>query len=267
MGEAIAINHDVFGVATRGLGALDAATGAVVWADGMSGASAGQLAVAPGHLFLIQSGKLIAYEPVLKPAPGEVAIGGGGTEVSAGHGTGVFGVLGTSLRAPAPAVELQRAGWHRGRFKRYRRQTMSPDGGFGFLVRPARNTRYRAVVGKHVTKAQTVYVYPNAKFGDAAAAGHNIAIPARVLTPGVSLAGRSLVLYLNPSKGKRLRRIATARLSGRTGSARARVVFAPLRHVGQKDTLVFCVRGQLDIGLGRPSSLTRRCGAARLPKG
>jgi hypothetical protein len=39
------------------------------------------------------------------------------------------------------------------------------------------------------------------------------------------------------------------------------VRFHPPRHARRSDLVWFCVKGSLRMGLGRPSPLTRRCGA------
>jgi hypothetical protein len=68
-------------------------------------------------------------------------------------------------------------------------------------------------------------------------------------------------LYVVRLRSRRAQLLGTGTLR-RTGRGRssAVVVFDALRHVGRRDYLATCVKGQLRLGLGRPTPFTRRCG-------
>jgi hypothetical protein len=91
-----------------------------------------------------------------------------------------------------------------------------------------------------------------------------VRVPVTARAPQARLGGRTFVLYLARAKTRKLHRLAQARLAGGR-TARTRLTFRPPRKVARGDVLVFCVRGQLKLELGRPSPLTERCGEASLP--
>ena len=280
---AVAVGHDVYGVATieklspSGGGrvvALDSETGQEIWTEKLAGDFhngsqyiAGEVAAAPGLLIVAGGGYVTAYESVFKPPADGIEIGADAFDVVAGKGFNVVGVLGSTVRQARPRVQIEGAPWRRGGFKRLGDVKPARDGGFSGGIKLNRNSRFRATAGGVASPPITVYAEPNVKLGRARPAGRRIRIGVTVTTPGVRLAPRQFVLYLDRARTKRLTRLATGRLraAGR-GRSRATLVFTPPRRVGRRDLLAVCIRGQLGLGLGRPAPLTRRCGARAVPE-
>ena len=280
---ATAVGHDVYGVATivdedPGSGgrvvSLDSETGQEIWSEKLPGGFhngsqyiVGETAAAPGLLIVAGGGFVTAYESVFKPPADGIEIGADTFDVIAGKGFSLGGVLGSGIRGGRPMVQLDGAAWRRGDFKRLGEVKPARDGGFTGGITLNRNSRFRVTAGGVASPPITVYAEPNVRIGAARAAGRRISVGVTVRTPGTRLGRRRFVLYLDRARTKRLTRIASGRLrpAGR-GRARATLVFTPLRRVGRRDLLAFCIRGQMDLGLGRPSALTRRCGARVVPE-
>jgi hypothetical protein len=275
----IAIGHDFYGLTPIGersvpgqVMSVDAETGKPIWSDPLPGDFDSAdfppptVAVSPGLLLIAGGGHVTAYESVFRPSPDGIDIGADAFDVIAGRAFSVVGVLGTSIRGPRPRVEIQGAPSPGGDFRRLSDEPSARDGGFFAPIVLARNSRFRAVVGGAASPPITVYAYPNVALGRPRWVGRTrLRMDVRVKAPAARFGGRTFVLYLDRVKSKRLQRIGSGRLRqvGR-GRARTTLVFTPLRKVGRRDTVVFCVRGQVAMGLGRPSSLTRRCGARRV---
>jgi outer membrane protein assembly factor BamB len=273
----IAIGHDLY-TATKDpsddrfyLVALDSEDGSVRWSQRFGGFTRSdegvRFAAAPGLLLVSANGNVTAYESEFAPSAGGIDIGADQFDAFAGTRVGLGGVLGSSLRARRPTVEIDAARWRRGTFRRIGSVRPSRDGGFSGLTRLRRNTRYRARAGGAASRPVTVYAYPRFAFGRARPAGRRIRVSIRVKAPGARFGGRRLFLYFDRrGDNKGLRRLAGGRLRGRA-NARAILRFRPLRRAGRRDTVVACVRGQARMGLGRPTPLVRRCGARRLRVG
>jgi outer membrane protein assembly factor BamB len=271
-----AVGHDLYGVSTsasrrRELHALDSETGRVLWSEtvpnGTDVTTGGQIAVAaaPGTLLVAAAGRLTAYTSALQPAPRSVAFGGFPVEVNSGGRIGLVGVLGRDLRGSRPDVQIEVAAWPRGRFVRAFKIRASRDGGFDDTFVLYRNGRFRASVGGTRSKVIVRYAWPTLKLGRPRYVTRTVSrIGAVVTTKNVRLGGRTVVLYLDRRRTKGLVRMGSGRLRGGT-RARTVITYREPR-ASRKDTLWYCIRGQLRLALGRPSSLTRRCGAPRLPE-
>lgn len=272
VGDSIAIGHDIYSLrfeqskGDQRLSAFDAETGARIWNvrpphKGLYGAR-GTLAAAPGMLIAVFGGRVTAYRSVFRPKPRGIDIGASSFDVIAGRGYDIGGVLGTELRGSRPRVSLEDAGWRHGRFHRFGRLKPARDGGFVASITTIRNSRVRVSAARVHSKPITVYAYPKVRLGrsrglDRARAVVGVSVEA----PRTRLAGHRVVLYLQQSRKRPLVRLGSGRLSGPPGRGHASVRFRPRRHVGRRALIWHCVTGQLRLALGRPSMLTRRCGA------
>ena len=192
-------------------------------------------------------------------------MGYGGQEARADGGK-IFlgGVLGSSMRAAKPDITFEAAGWRGGAFRKFFTDKPTRDGGFGITSTLSRNTRFRARVGDAVSNVITAYAWPHIRYGKPHYQGRtHISIGMTVRSPGVSVRGHTLVMYIERAKKKRMTRLGSARLraAGRGGRTRATIHFKALRKVGRKDYLLVCIQNGLSLGLGRPTQLTRHCGA------
>jgi outer membrane protein assembly factor BamB len=268
-GAVIAIGHDVYVLTVNRLRALDSERGEVLWSAVVPWQPPGdtaRLAAAPGLLLAVTDGWVTAYESAFKPGPREVLLATGATEVSSGGAVSLGGVLGRDLRAGRPTIEIQAAPWRKGRFGPTTRIRMSRDGGFAGGAEIYRNVRLRAAVAGEVSKPVVVYAWPRVKLGRASLVGRTrLRMNAVVRTANRNLGGRTFVLYLNRPGSKRLTRLASARLRGGR-RARATLRFRMPHGNTAGALLYYCIRGQLELDLGRPSALTTRCGAGRLPR-
>jgi hypothetical protein len=273
----IAIGRDVYGLSPGGSGrgylvALDPHDGTQLWSTPFSrtlsdGDEIPATAAGPGLLLVSSGTSVSAYESVFKPAPNGIDIGADRFDAPAGGRVAIGGVLGSSLRGRQPPVVIQAGRWRRGRFGRVGQVQPERDGYFSAAGQLRRNTRYRATAAGATSRSITIYAYPRFGFGRARPAGRKIRVTMRVRAPGVRFGGRRLFLYYDRRGDNRgLRRLAGGRLRGRS-RARAILRFRPLRRAGRRDVVLACVRGQLKMRLGRPSPLTRRCGARRLRVG
>jgi outer membrane protein assembly factor BamB len=271
LGTLLAVGHDVFGFREGRLTAINAAEGVELWrepgagGDALDSSSVTRLAVAPGLLIVARNGRVSAWSSVLRPAPRAVDTYAEPSDITSDASTSLVGVAGRELRTPGQQVVVEGA-IGRGRFGRISSLPLSPDGGFSAGVRLRRNARLRAIVGGVPSAPVRVYVEPQVTIGKPRAASRRLLrVNVSVKAVGARLAGRRFVLYLARDKARRLDRVATGRLR-RSGKHRTRatLVFAPLRRVGKKDVLTFCIPGQAKLGLGRPSALNRRCGTRRI---
>jgi outer membrane protein assembly factor BamB len=270
--EALAIEHDVYVSKAGHLFALDGEKGTTLWSARLPGARetdySPPLAAAPGLLLVSTPKRLIAYHSVFHPPPAGIAAGPDVSDIFAGQGISLIGVLGSALRDSRPSVRVSYAPWPKGHFKAFGKPLRPDrDGGFAFGLTIFRNLRFRVKAAGHTSHARTVYAYPRVKLGRGRLVSPNREhLRVTVRTPRTSLRGRRFVLYVDRAGSKRLGRIAAARLHGGKGRSAATLSFRPLRHVGKHDNVAFCVRGQLREALGRPSGLTRRCGARTIRK-
>ena len=263
----VAVGHDIYGVGSGRVVALDSETGTTFWSADLRGAETNDystnpvLAAAPGLLLVAASGRLTAYESALRPAPGRIALGAGSSDVIAGRTFILAGVLGTQLRGARPRVTVRAAGWRHGAFRRVGRVGSARDGGFGIAARSDRNARWRVTAGGSRSNVVTVYTYPSVRLGRPRAVGTTRAsVNVAVSAPRAKLSGRRVVLYLQQSRRGRLVRLGSGRMRGARGRGKATVVYGLPRHVRRGALLWHCVTGQLRMKLGRPSPLTRRCG-------
>jgi hypothetical protein len=273
----IAVGHDVYGVhedvhLNRAIVALDSETGKSLWAAPLPRLSADDrrpiVAVAPGLLLVATAGKIVAFRSALRPARGGVALGAGAFDVIAGRPFGLIGVLGADLRGPRPDVALEAAGWRAGGFRRVGSLRPDRDGGFAGGLTTRRNARFRASAGGATSNVVTVYAYPHFKLGPFRPLGRTRAqTTGTVSAEGARFGGHSLVLYLQRHGSPRLVRLGAGSLRApHRGRARATIGFLPPRHASSRDLVFVCVTRQLRLGLGRPSPLTRRCGARVLAR-
>ena len=251
--------------------AIEAQSGATRWSTEVFDYDPGdsterELAVAPGLLLVRASSRVVAYESALRPAADGIAMVGNTEELTAGGRLKLTGVLGREVRKGRPDVSIDLAHWRGGGFRGRTRLQPARDGGFGTRLVVTRNARVRASAGGAASAELTVYAWPTVKLGRAALAGRNrIRLGVEARAPDRRLGGRTFVLYLDRRRTKGLSRLDSGRLRG---GRRARTVleFPFPRNTTERDTLYVCIRGQLALDLGRPSPLTRRCGAARLPE-
>jgi outer membrane protein assembly factor BamB len=271
----IGIGHDLYGIGgedfdPRKLVALDSETGKSIWSVSLPAKIADRdqsavLAAAPDLLLVAYAGRLTAYESSFRPAPHAIALGAAPHDVTAGRTYTLTGVLGTDLRGSRPQLSIAAADAPRGRFGRVARIRPARDGGFATGARSLRNARWRVSAAGVRSNTETVYVYPAVRLGRPRAVGRRHArVAVKVAAPKSRLAGHRLVLYLQRAPGRPLVRLGSGRLAGARGHARATVVYRLPGRVGSKALLWHCVRGQLRLHLGRPSPLTRRCGARKL---
>ena len=267
--SAIAVGHDVFGFRNDRLVALGSEDGRVVWGDARVVGPVGRsLAVAPGMLLVAGEGRLVAYQSALRPSPRGIALGVDRDEVPAGTTFALVGVLGRELRGEGGArLRVEGADWPRGRYAPVTNERAARDGGFLGGVSLYRSSRFRVRGAGAVSPAVTVFAVPRVQLGTPKRAGRGrLAVTASVRTPRTRLAGLRFHLYLRRAGARRIERVASGRLrSAGAGRTRAALRFTPPKRTTRDDTLDFCVVGQLRLGLGKPSPLTRRCGARRLP--
>jgi hypothetical protein len=275
LASLIGVGHDVYGFrlgdrGQRRLVALDSETGTEIWATTLPGEDTSSeyfaAGVAPGLLIGSTGGRVFAFESAFKPGPGEIALGASRFAVTAGHPLGLTGVLGTNLRGARPEVTIGGAAWRRGGFRALGKVRPARDGGFVAGVTAFRNSRFRVSAGGVDSNVLTVYAYPAVRLGrPRLVARRRAVLTASVSTPRTRLGRRTLVLYLQRHGSRRLARLGAGRLHGTgPGRSKARVTFVPPRGATRRDLVYSCVKGQLRVGLGRPSPLTRRCGARRL---
>ena len=268
LGSPLAVGHDVYGFRGDRLVALGSEDGRVLWSDARVVGPAGRsLAIAPGMLLVAGEGRLVAYQSALRPSPRGIALGVDRDEVPAGTSFAIVGVLGRELRGSERKVRVEGADWPRGRFGPVTSAVAARDGGFLAGVSLFRTSRFRVRGSGGTSGPVTVYAIPRVRLGTPRKATRGrLSVGVSVRTPRTRLAGLRLHLYLRRAGDKRLERIASGRLR-RAGSGRTKTSlrFAPPKRTTRADTLDFCVERQLKLGLGKPSPLTRRCGARRLP--
>ena len=258
----IAVGHDLYGEDDQKLTAVSAEDGRVLWEAPLPSdvpfdtGPATSLAAAPGVLVTESTGRLTAWESVFKPAPRRVALGASDTDVDAGVEITLTGVLGRDLRGVGVPVRIDAAEQRRG-FKRFAEVRAARDGGFSTRATIYRNARFRVPAPGEGSDVVTVYATPRVVVGRPRGGVAGIS----VRSPRTRLAGRMLVLYRDAPGAAPLVRLAAGTLRS-TGPGRTRTRL-PLS--SRRGRLVFCIRGQLKLGLGRPTALNRRCGARRLP--
>lgn len=255
----IAIGHDVYGWHGSELTAIAAEDGRVLWGEQPQSISSRDLprlsAAAPGTLLTFSGGRLTAWESFFKPAPRAVALGASETDVKAGESVSLTGVLGRELRGVGVPVRVDGATL-RGRFERFADLRAARDGGFTTTATVFRNSRFRVSAPGEGSEAVTVYANPTVVVGAPSGGFAGVSVRA----PRTRLARRTLVLYRDPPGDRPLRRLAAGRLRA-TAPGRTRT---RLRLRNRRGELVFCIRGQLELDLGRPDALNRRCGARRI---
>ncbi|HEX8122909.1 MAG TPA: PQQ-binding-like beta-propeller repeat protein [Solirubrobacteraceae bacterium] len=252
----IAVGHDVYGLRGERLTAFASEDGRVLWDQKLGDLSATSsttpvLAAAPGTLLVARDGTLTAWQSALTPAPRAVALTASSSDVRAGAEVGLTGVLGRELRGEGVGVRVEGADWPRGRFSRLADVRAARDGGFTTSALVYRNSRFRVGAPGEGNEVVTVYASPEVVVGRRRVS---------VRAPGSRLAGRTIVLYRDRPGSGPLVRLGSGRLVA-SGRGRTR---AALRVPRGRGALLFCIRGQLRLGLGRPSALTRRCGARRI---
>jgi hypothetical protein len=217
-----------------------------------------------GVLVLPLAGRIaVLGSAVPAPPAGGVSIRVRSPDTVVGRSNRVDGRVGAQLGARRLLLEADPfpyGGWRRVATK----TANASDRTFGVKVRPRRNTRYRVRVegGGAVSRASTAYVAPRLRFR-ARLAGRTVRLRVTVrASRGIRVRGRRVVVYLLRRGGSRLRRLGAGRLTA-TGPNRARTDF-PLRRVRarRRDLVFTCITGLR--AMGRPSVLTRRCGAARI---
>jgi hypothetical protein len=270
--ELLAVGHDVYALAPVGevlhLRSFDAGTGLGLTDDKLPGPNpdsfAPHLAVAPGLLLVATHAKVIAYESYFKPAADGIRMGYGGQEAVAGGKVFLGGVLGTRMRASKPAITFESAGWRGGTFRAFFHAPPTRDGGFAITTKIDRNVRLRAHLGNAVSNVITAYAWPRVAYGKPHAAGRtHISIGMTVRSPGVSIKGQTLVMYFVRGRSRHYTRLGSGRLrgAGKGGRTRTTITFKGVNRASDDDYLVVCLPRGLKLGLGRPSKLTRSCGA------
>ena len=225
-----------------------------------------------GLLVVRENRDLTGYASVLNPRPTSLQDGTFDAQTTLGGRARLFGALGRALRARGPAdVTLQQDTFPFRRFRSVKKTRTSGDGGFGFRVRPKRNTRYRSLGAVKRSSGGTVFVYPRYKERVRRGRGRQInklrsTISVRV-PRGVRLRGRRVHLYLVRVARRRVQRLgggAGLRSTGR-GRARGTIRFNALRGLRRRDYFFFCIRGMSRQGMGPRDVIDRRCGRKRLP--
>lgn len=253
----------------------DLGTGRRRWSGGprIEGASTVPPPVAGDGLLVVRQEKAITgYTSVLNPKPTSLQEGTFEASRPLGARARLFGALGRTLRAQGPAdVVLQSDRFPYRRFRSEKRTRTFGDGGFGFSVRPRRNTRYRTVSRGKRSRGGTVYVYPRYRERVRRGRGRRINklrshVAVRV-PRGVRLRGKRVHLYLVRVARRRVQRIgrgARLRVTGR-GRARGTIRYNAIRGIRRRDYLFLCIRGMSRQGMGEPDVYDRRCGRRRLP--
>jgi hypothetical protein len=271
----VAVGHSAYGVTADGqLYALALRNGVKIWrahvpfldGPGHSGSYNGAIDVAPGLLLVPGGRKLTAFESVYRPGPAGIAASPILTDVEFRQRNFVQGVVGSDLRKKGARVTLEYDEPPFRGFSRAARGRIGPDGFFSFVLRPALNIRVRARAGKARSRARTIYTYPRTRYKIRRLSPTRIRAGIFLRTdPSIRLGGRRLSLYVVRVRARRSELLGSATLSGRgRGRSSASIAFRALRHVGRRDYLATCVRGQLRLGLGRPSGFTRHCGRRRI---
>jgi hypothetical protein len=168
-------------------------------------------------------------------------------------------VLGRELRGAGVNVRIEDAAATGGAFDRFAEVRAARDGGFTTSAVVYGNSRFRVPFPGEGSDVVTVYAYPDVTVGTPRRGRVGVSVRA----PRSRLGGRTLVLYADRPGSGPLVRLGSGRLRT-TGRGRTRTTLALERRLGRGDVLS-CIRGQVRLGLGRPTALTRRCGAARIP--
>jgi outer membrane protein assembly factor BamB len=274
VGPPTAVYHSVYRLTPGGsLYALSLENGRRIWRTqlpdrqgGYGVETADQVAVAPGLLLIPRGRRLVAFQSYFRPAPDGIAFAPGAFELEYGRRTFADGVIGANLRGPNAQVRIE---WDEHPFRGFTRGasgTTAPDGYFDYTLKPDLNVRLRFRSGNAVSAVRTVYVYPRTRFKFKRPSRNSVRALISFRNVGrVNLGGRRASLYIARIKQKRFDRLgsATVRRQGRGRSALT-VGFRALRHVGKRDYLAVCVKGQARLGLGRPDRFTRGCGKRRI---
>jgi outer membrane protein assembly factor BamB len=257
----LAVGHDIYLSEGSHAYGLDSRTGRTIWSTAVHAPfETPELAAAPGLLLVESNDHLTAWESEFQPRPRGIGLGASSFDVFTRQLFGVGGVIGRDLRHGRTRVRFQEARWPGHHFHASGAVRSERDGGFSAGSRLRRNTRIRALVGRRRSGSISIFVYPRVRLGRARAAGSRVRLRPSVRAPGVRLSGHTFVLYLNRGNKGRLTRVAAGRIHG----TRATLLYRPPRHLSSRDRVFFCVRGQVRLGLGRPSPLNRRCGARRI---
>jgi hypothetical protein len=269
----VAVGHSVYWLEPSGrLQVLDLETGAPHGSIRFSprhGVNTvyGELAVAPGLLLVPTQHRLTALESVYRPNERGIAFGLSLADVRYRERTYPQGVVGTGLRTKGARVRLE---WSEFPYRRWHRNVTTPvqdDGFFAFVSRDDVNTRFRVRSGGAVSAVRTAYTWPRVSYKARRPAPNRIRLTIRMRTARrIRLAGRRATLYLGRGRTGSLTRLGSSTtLRGSGGGRGVGVVsFRALRHVGKRDFLTACVRGQARLGIGRANRFTRRCGARRI---
>jgi outer membrane protein assembly factor BamB len=270
----MAAYHSVYRLTPGGvLYALSLETGKQIWRTnlgaqrGASGVTAAdRVAIAPGLLLIPRGRRLVAFQSYFRPAPNGIAFEPYEFDLPWGHRTDVDGVIGANLRGPSARVRIEYDEHPFRGFTAGASGPTAPDGYFLWTVRPDLNLRLRFRSGNAVSAVRTVYVYPRTRWKFRRPSRNRVrAVISFSNVRSVNLGGRRASLYVVRLKQRRFDRLGSSKVrrKGRGRSA-VTIAFNALRHVGRRDYLAICVKGQTRLGLGRPDRFMRRCGARRI---
>jgi PQQ-like domain len=167
----------------------------------------------------------------------------------------------------ASRVEIQADPWPYGRYRRLRRVKVE-YGSFQLKVRPARNTRYRAVYnGTHpVSMSKRVRIFSDLRpsLRVAARGKRRVLVRLRISgPPSARLRRARYFVYYFRSRARTGRRIGSLKMRGSRTRVKARKVFRT--PVLRRSTLfLVCRRERRDDGFGQYFSWQKRCGRRRL---
>jgi len=175
------------------------------------------------------------------------------------------GRLGAAFRARGPtAIIIQRAVYPQRHYRRFARARSFPDGGFDLTEWPTRNSVYRVIPDYDHARSPgvEVFVYPRARFHFAydQASGMIRGKVGLRFDPAVPLRGHAGFIYLDRVRQRKLVELGRGVITGSRGRATFTTSFAPVRHLGQTDTLLWCVHDMTALGAGYPDIVNADCG-------
>ena len=228
------------------------------------------LSLGAGMLVLSEAGRVQAFRPKMRPPRRGSVLFTNKSAVPAGGKVLLSAGVGAALRKKGRRVTLLAAPAGARKLHGVKRARTRSDGTAVFSLRLHRNTRVMAdPAGGKRSHGGTLYANPGFSIKVRRTSDTRGVISTGVSrVPGGQLAKRKLVAYIVKVGKKVVSRLGAAPLH-RTGkqSARAKVRFKLLKHVGRRDYLFVCVPGLARAGWGFVDRYQRRCGAKRLKYG
>ena len=239
------------------------------FSGGLTSQRAG-LAVGGGVVAVGGTNHVQAFRPLMRPERRGSVLFTNKSAVPAGGRAYLTAGVGAALRKRGRRVTLLAAAAGAKKLHPVKRAKTRSDGTAQFKLKLRRNTRVMAdPAGGTRSRGGTIYANPEFRIQVRRTSDTRGVISTGVSrVPAGQLAKRKVVAYIVKVGKKVVSRLGAAPLH-RTGSksARAKVRFKLLKHVGRHDYLFVCVPGLARAGWGFADRYQRRCGAKRLEYG